>query len=129
MYPQVNVTDGYAAHSQNNHPPQGHVLQMPSYGMPQPYAPRPYMTSTTSRVIPTTNQWSTGLCHCLDDPGICLVTCFFPCITFGLIAEIYEYRELKNRGCDLSIGCKANMERQGQGSVTVAPPISPAMTR
>jgi hypothetical protein len=71
MYPPVNVTDGYAAHSQNNHTPQGHVLQMPSYGMPQPYAPRPYMTSTTSRVIPTTNQWSTGLCHCLDDPGIC----------------------------------------------------------
>jgi hypothetical protein len=74
MYPPVNVTDGYAAHSQNNHPPhQGHVLQMASYGMPQQYTPPPYMTNTsTSRVIPrTTNQWSTGLCRCLDDPGIC----------------------------------------------------------
>ncbi|GAU19956.1 hypothetical protein TSUD_95610 [Trifolium subterraneum] len=64
MYPPVNVTDGYAAHSQNNHPPQGHVLQMASYSMPQQYVPPPppYMTSTTSsRVIPRTNQWSKGL--------------------------------------------------------------------
>ncbi|CAJ2654113.1 unnamed protein product [Trifolium pratense] len=197
MYPPVNVTDGYAVHSQNRHTPQGHVQQIPSYGMPQQYqyAPPPppplYMTSTNSRVIPRTHQWSTGLCRCLDDPGICLVTCFCPCITFGLIAErvdkgnstctcdgtIYgallavtglaclyscyyrsklraqydlpeapcmdclvhfccetcalcqEYRELKNRGYDMSIGWKANMERQGQRSVTVAPPISPAMTR
>jgi hypothetical protein len=46
---------------------------MASYGMPQQYTPPPYMTNTsTSRVIPrTTNQWSTGLCRCLDDPGIC----------------------------------------------------------
>ncbi|KAF5187410.1 Plant cadmium resistance [Thalictrum thalictroides] len=34
------------------------------------------------------NQWSTGLCHCCDDPENCLITCFCPCITFGQIAEI-----------------------------------------
>ncbi|WJX50476.1 Cell number regulator 1 [Trifolium repens] len=193
MYPPVNETDGYAAHSQNSHPPQGYVLQMPSYGMPQQtYAPPPYMISTSSRAIPRTHHWSTGLCRCLDDPGICLVTCFCPCVTFGLIAEIVdkgnstctcdgtiygallavtglaclyscyyrsklraqydlpeapcmdclvhfccetcalcqEYRELKNRGYDMSIGWEANMERQGQGgSVTVAPAMTPAMTR
>jgi hypothetical protein len=46
---------------------------MPSYGMPQqPYAPPPYMISTSSRaIIPRTHHWSTGLCRCLDDPGIC----------------------------------------------------------
>ncbi|XP_073010304.1 cell number regulator 1-like [Typha latifolia] len=35
-------------------------------------------------------QWSTGLCHCLDDPGNCLITCLCPCITFGQIAEIVD---------------------------------------
>ncbi|PIA46324.1 hypothetical protein AQUCO_01500087v1, partial [Aquilegia coerulea] len=34
------------------------------------------------------DRWSTGLCHCCDDPANCLITCFCPCITFGQIAEI-----------------------------------------
>ncbi|XP_012572551.1 protein PLANT CADMIUM RESISTANCE 7-like isoform X2 [Cicer arietinum] len=194
----TTMTDPYAgqSHPPPPPPPQGYVLQgmMPSYygipqPQPQPYAP-PYIT-TNSRAAPRAHHWSTGLCRCLDDPGICLVTCFCPCITFGLIAEIVdkgnstctcdgtiygsllamtglaclyscyyrsklraqydlpeapcmdclvhfccetcalcqEYRELKNRGFDLSIGWEANMERQRQ-AVTVAPPIiSPAMTR
>jgi hypothetical protein len=82
----------------------------------------------------------------------CLV--HFCCETCALCQE---YRELKNRGYDMSIGTKlcsflssitllcpltliltinrnigweANMERQGQGgSVTVAPAMTPAMTR
>jgi len=76
MYPPLSETDhAYADHSSHGHghPPQGqgYVLQMPSYGMPvsQPYAP-PYI-STSSRGIPRTHHWSTGLCRCLDDPGIC----------------------------------------------------------
>ncbi|QCD83198.1 hypothetical protein DEO72_LG2g3541 [Vigna unguiculata] len=137
-----------------------------------------------------TQRWSTGLCRCLDDPGNCLVTCFCPCVTFGLIAEIIdkgnrsctcngaiyatllslsglaclyscyyrskmraqyelpeapcmdclvhfccetcalcqEYRELKNRGFDLSIGWEANRERQGQGAI-LSPVMSQTMTR
>ncbi|XP_010269384.1 PREDICTED: cell number regulator 1-like [Nelumbo nucifera] len=43
--------------------------------------------------------WSTGLCHCCDDPAICLVTCCCPCVTFGQIAEIV------NRG---SLPCSAS---------------------
>nr|AFM43805.1 fruit weight 2.2-2 protein [Dimocarpus longan] len=46
-----------------------------------------------------TTQWSTGLCHCCDDPANCLITCFWPCITFGQIAEIV------NQG---SISCVAS---------------------
>ncbi|XP_058735411.1 cell number regulator 1-like [Vicia villosa] len=199
MYPAVNETDHDHVYAANNHshPPQGYVMQMPSYGIPHPYPPPPPpppYNSSSSRAIPRTHHWSTGLCRCLDDPGICLVTACCPCVTFGLIAEIVdkgdpsctcngtiygallgltglaclyscyyrsklraqydlpeapcmdclvhfccetcalcqEYRELKNRGFDLSIGWEANMERQRQGSVTVtvAPPmISPAMTR
>ncbi|AES90189.2 putative PLAC8 motif-containing protein [Medicago truncatula] len=41
-------------------------------------------------ITPRTHQWSTRLCRCLDDPGICLVTCFCPCVTFGMIAEIVD---------------------------------------
>lgn len=74
MYPTVNETDHDHVYAANNHshPPQGYVLQMPSYGIPQPYPPPPppYI-SNSSRAIPRTHHWSTGLCRCLDDPGIC----------------------------------------------------------
>lgn len=56
-------------------------------GYPRPLnmAPRqPYPTS----YIPSATPWSTGLCHCFDDPANCLITCICPCITFGQIAEI-----------------------------------------
>ncbi|KAF6139084.1 hypothetical protein GIB67_010810 [Kingdonia uniflora] len=60
---------------------------------------RPPNTSTSLRVHQVrayTEQWSTGLCHCCDDPANCIITCFCPCITFGQISEIV------NRG---SKGC------------------------
>jgi len=73
MYP-VNETDHVYADHSHNHPSQSqsYVIQMPSYGMPvqQPYAPPRYI-STSSRMITPRTQWSTGLCRCLDDPGIC----------------------------------------------------------
>ncbi|KAJ4817596.1 PLANT CADMIUM RESISTANCE 1 [Rhynchospora pubera] len=34
--------------------------------------------------------WSTGLCHCMDDPGNCIITAICPCITFGQIADIVD---------------------------------------
>lgn len=45
----------------------------------QPFPPSNLATGT---------RWSTGLCHCCDDPANCLITCFCPCVTFGQIAEI-----------------------------------------
>ncbi|GAB4848966.1 hypothetical protein Ancab_040149 [Ancistrocladus abbreviatus] len=52
----------------------------------------------------------------------CLVHfCCEPC------ALCQEYRELKTRGFDMSIGWQANMERQSRG-ITVAPPAG-AMIR
>ncbi|KAG5051680.1 Cell number regulator 1 [Glycine soja] len=193
MYPAVDEHDEvYAAH--HRHP--GYVLPVvvpPNYGTPQipSYAP-PYISTSVSVRGPVirTNRWSTNLCHCTEDPGNCLVTCFCPCVTFGLIAEIVdkgnttctyagaiygtllalsglsclyscyyrsklraqydlpeapcmdclvhfccetcalcqEYRELKNRGFDLSIGWEANMERQRQGAI-VSPVMSQSMTR
>ncbi|XP_057992706.1 cell number regulator 7 [Hevea brasiliensis] len=36
------------------------------------------------------STWSTGLCGCCEDPGVCLRTCFFPCVTFGQNAEAID---------------------------------------
>ncbi|KAL9245787.1 hypothetical protein vseg_019397 [Gypsophila vaccaria] len=35
-------------------------------------------------------QWTTGFFDCLHDPTNCLVTAFFPCYTFGRIADIVD---------------------------------------
>ncbi|KAH9616180.1 hypothetical protein KSS87_001432 [Heliosperma pusillum] len=74
-------------------------------GLPYPTAPmsiaagQPYPSQqgySTGRVGGLAGPWSTGLCHCCDDPANCLVTAFCPCITFGQIAE------LVNKGCAMS---------------------------
>ncbi|XP_021714295.1 protein PLANT CADMIUM RESISTANCE 2-like [Chenopodium quinoa] len=66
-------------------------------GLPYPAAPmnniaagQPYSShyNGSSVVGHGTGPWSTGLCHCCDDPANCLVTAFCPCITFGQIAEL-----------------------------------------
>ncbi|PHU17419.1 hypothetical protein BC332_13114 [Capsicum chinense] len=83
--------------------------------------------------------WSTGLCDCMSDPKNCCITLWCPCITFGQVAEIIdkgsnscalcqEYRELKNRGVDLSIGWHGNVERQNRG-VIMPPTIEGGMNR
>ncbi|KAK6258504.1 hypothetical protein SCA6_012978 [Theobroma cacao] len=72
------------------------------------YAPAGYpataMKAQPSHVSPfhgtaSATGWSTGLCHCCDDPANCLITCLCPCVTFGQIAEIV------NKG---SISCAAS---------------------
>ena len=35
-------------------------------------------------------QWSSGLLDCSDDCGLCCVTCWCPCITFGRVAEMVD---------------------------------------
>ncbi|XP_054786112.1 cell number regulator 2-like [Prosopis cineraria] len=39
---------------------------------------------------PRHGQWTTGLCECFEDPGNCLLTSCFPCVTFGLSAEVID---------------------------------------
>lgn len=59
--------------------------------MKQPYVPPHYASAPGMPVHSpgaTTARWSTGLCHCFDDPANCLVTSVCPCITFGQISEI-----------------------------------------
>ncbi|KAL4197356.1 hypothetical protein AMTRI_Chr04g187920 [Amborella trichopoda] len=149
--------------------------------------------SPRHRHIPnaSSQNWSTGLCACCDDPANCCITCWCPCITFGQIAEIadrgttscgvsgslyglmllivgcaccyscfyrsklrsqynlskspcadclvhffcegcalcQEYRELKARGFDMSIGWIGNMEQQTRGVTTMPPSMAGGMTR
>ncbi|KAJ4716326.1 protein PLANT CADMIUM RESISTANCE 2-like [Melia azedarach] len=66
----------------------------PVSGIPNPKSqpcnipPAPYINTSLPRPHVGAGKWSTGLCHCCDDPANCRVTCFGPCITFGQIAEI-----------------------------------------
>uniref|UniRef100_A0A0E0KL13 Cadmium resistance protein n=1 Tax=Oryza punctata TaxID=4537 RepID=A0A0E0KL13_ORYPU len=34
--------------------------------------------------------WSSGLFDCFDDCGLCCMTCWCPCITFGRVAEMVD---------------------------------------
>ncbi|KAH7575237.1 hypothetical protein ACOSP7_005304 [Xanthoceras sorbifolium] len=87
MYPSVNDAQRCSA--------DGYLGPAPASGIPstspaQPYAPPlPYVT-TTLRGQGQAGQWSTGLCHCCDDPANCFISCFCPCITFGQISEIAD---------------------------------------
>ncbi|XP_017614811.1 protein PLANT CADMIUM RESISTANCE 2-like [Gossypium arboreum] len=51
---------------------------------------QPYIPHNLSRIpsAPIPGQWTSGLCHCFDDPVNCAITCVCPCITFGQITEI-----------------------------------------
>ncbi|XP_057850213.2 protein PLANT CADMIUM RESISTANCE 7 [Cryptomeria japonica] len=56
---------------------------------PPPPPPPPYPSPPPQQGNPLRpTQWSSGLCFCTDDPSLCLLTFFCPCITFGRIAEI-----------------------------------------
>ncbi|KAM3279704.1 hypothetical protein ACQJBY_046837 [Aegilops geniculata] len=39
---------------------------------------------------PAPAAWSSGLFDCFDDCGLCCLTCWCPCITFGKVAEIVD---------------------------------------
>ncbi|BAF13701.1 cell number regulator 10 [Oryza sativa Japonica Group] len=39
---------------------------------------------------PSAAAWSTGLLDCFDDCGLCCMTCWCPCITFGRVAEMVD---------------------------------------
>ncbi|XP_062177682.1 cell number regulator 9-like [Alnus glutinosa] len=85
MYPLVHDHEKQAGdqHHPAPFPASGHPNTSHS---PQPYAP-PYIASgVRAHAVP--GKWSTGLCHCCDDPANCLITCICPCITFGQIADV-----------------------------------------
>ncbi|KAM8846439.1 cornifelin homolog isoform X2 [Synchiropus splendidus] len=48
---------------------------------------QPQVTITTTQYSSTTSDWSTGLCDCCDDCGICICGTFVPCILGCQVAQ------------------------------------------
>ncbi|GAQ85584.1 hypothetical protein KFL_002420170 [Klebsormidium nitens] len=70
--------------------PQGQPVQA---GLPPPAAPMygvptPPVYGAPAPVAPS--QWQAGFFGCFEDCGLCIVTCFVPCITFGQTAEVID---------------------------------------
>ncbi|XP_074371064.1 protein PLANT CADMIUM RESISTANCE 7-like [Apium graveolens] len=53
-------------------------------------SPRPAVGYPQNQLNVGTESWSTELFGCLEDPQNALITAFFPCVTFGQIAEIID---------------------------------------
>ncbi|TYH29013.1 hypothetical protein ES288_A02G190400v1 [Gossypium darwinii] len=81
-----------SSHGNPKYPPAGYPTA--PMNLPPPSHISPFRGSAASA-----SSWSTGLCHCCDDPANCLITAFCPCVTFGQIAQIV------NKG---SISCAAS---------------------
>ncbi|KAL9309075.1 Protein PLANT CADMIUM RESISTANCE 6 [Arabidopsis thaliana] len=152
---------------------------------------QPYGVSMAGPVHTQPSNWTSGLFDCMNDGENALITCCFPFVTFGQIAEVIdegatscgtagmlyglicclfaipcvytctfrtklrskyglpdapapdwithcfceycalcqEYRELKNRGLDPSIGWIGNVQKQrmGQQQEMMAPPMGQRM--
>ncbi|KAK6253557.1 hypothetical protein QUC31_015277 [Theobroma cacao] len=89
MYPIMNDHPSYSSDS--------HMGPVPASGVPDPGPAQPYpvhhhayISNSLPRAppAPVSGQWTSGLCHCFDDPVNCVITCVCPCITFGQITEI-----------------------------------------
>ncbi|XP_074371068.1 protein PLANT CADMIUM RESISTANCE 7-like [Apium graveolens] len=84
-------------------------------------------------------DWNTELFGCLEDPSNALITAFFPCVTFGQIAEIIDNGHSKCTsqgvfygamwGCLVGMPCfvsytyRTEMRRQYQLTGTPAPDL------
>ncbi|KAA8547217.1 hypothetical protein F0562_003627 [Nyssa sinensis] len=79
MYSSSHDNGKYASHG---YPAAMNIATRQPY--PSPYASAGVRLPGPAAAMP----WSTGLCHCFDDPANCLITCVCPCVTFGQIAEI-----------------------------------------
>ncbi|EXB74525.1 hypothetical protein L484_026222 [Morus notabilis] len=101
---------------------------------------------------PLGRPWSTGLFDCHENQTNAVMTAFFPCVTFGQIAEVLdggemgnfpslhvdglvdkkEFRELKIRGLDPALGWNGilaqQQARQYQGETQDVPPPAQAMS-
>ncbi|KAJ4793756.1 PLANT CADMIUM RESISTANCE 2 [Rhynchospora pubera] len=95
------------------YPPTQPAQAYQQEGVPVPALPVNSYVMNSPSFHSHLSQWSTGLCHCLDDPGNCMITCLCPCITFGQTAEIVDKGSCScvSSGlayllfCSLGLGC------------------------
>ncbi|KAF6998340.1 hypothetical protein CFC21_014464 [Triticum aestivum] len=91
-------------------------------------------SGTLYMLLAMTTVVGTGFYSCCyraklrEEHGLAEKPCGDCCVHFfcGLCALSQEYRELKNRGFDMSAGWEANAERMGK---TAAPYVNSGMTR
>ncbi|RVX13958.1 Protein plant cadmium resistance 6 [Vitis vinifera] len=76
--------------------PQGFGTGMHGYQSPSP-VPFPPASGEYQGVLASPHKppaaaeyWTSGLFDCMNDPTNALVTVFFPCVTFGQVAEIVD---------------------------------------
>ncbi|KAL1819410.1 hypothetical protein ACET3Z_014279 [Daucus carota] len=82
----------------NQNPPGYPPPQQPSsqyagynqYPAQMGQSPRPAVGYPQMQVNVGTENWNSELFGCLEDPQNALITAFFPCVTFGQIAEIVD---------------------------------------
>ncbi|XP_039162338.1 protein PLANT CADMIUM RESISTANCE 6-like [Eucalyptus grandis] len=79
-------------------PPAGGGVQYAAVP-PSPIKPGVQGHNGTAQGIPmqanmmgnvNTEGWTTGLFDCMDDPLNAVITCLFPCLTFGQVAELID---------------------------------------
>ncbi|OMP00117.1 hypothetical protein CCACVL1_03463 [Corchorus capsularis] len=91
----ANVTP-QAMPPQTGYAPSPQAFPQPGYLPPQGMPPpSPHKPGTPAAGIPVmgagrVDGWRSGLFDFMDDPMNALVTAFFPCLTFGQIAEIVD---------------------------------------
>jgi len=65
------------------------IIQQPIMQQPvvQQAAPAPIIINNNGNVLKTHYHFSNELCGCCSNPGLCLLSCFCPCIPVGQAAE------------------------------------------
>ncbi|XP_058079668.1 protein PLANT CADMIUM RESISTANCE 6-like [Magnolia sinica] len=109
-----------------NFPPRDPAATVPQQFPPPPPSPhKHFQQNVAAQGIPMQQQqftpvpvqrygpnmgssaWTTGLFDCMDDPQNALITAFFPCLTFGQIAEIVDSGHTTCGTSGLMYGCIA----------------------
>ncbi|GLJ49718.1 hypothetical protein SUGI_1055070 [Cryptomeria japonica] len=72
-------------------PPQASQAHLQYVQPPPPPPPPPYPSPPPQQGNPfRPTEWSSALCACTEDPSLCCLTLWCPCVTFGQIAEIVD---------------------------------------
>ncbi|KAK1302861.1 Protein PLANT CADMIUM RESISTANCE 6 [Acorus calamus] len=88
QYPPQSPYQGQQNYAASMNGGQQQFAPMPANGIPMqapPMSPVPVALANVG-----TQPWTTGLLDFMEDPGNALTTFFFPCITFGQIAEVID---------------------------------------
>ncbi|KAJ6312514.1 hypothetical protein OIU77_014107 [Salix suchowensis] len=139
MYPSISSEfQKESSYATSSAPPQPHFSSFEdavATGIPVPLGnqnnhdpSRPRRLNNASHSL-SSGPWSTSLCDCFSDLNSSRAQTVVSIVFARNVHLCQEYRELKNRGFDLSIGWHGNMERQKRLAAATAPPTEERMMR